>query len=86
MIEHILNFRSKEVWDNENIRSSSHDWEEKDRLNKITTDKYDKLLIKLNNLLKKEDKYKEILEIEKLQVKKYISTKELAELYPNMSL
>ena len=36
VIEHILKFRTKEIWDNENTRTRTHDWEEKDRLNKIT--------------------------------------------------
>lgn len=49
-------------------------------------EKYDSRLIALNNLLKHEKRNKEVLDIEKLQVKKYISTKELAELYPNMPL
>ena len=89
VIEHILKFRTKEIWDNENIRSSTHDWEEKDRLNKITTDRYDKPLIKLNSLLKYEDKYKEIFELEaemrKIQAKKYITTDEMVEIY-NISI
>jgi len=85
VIEHILHFRTKEVWDNENIKSSTYDWKEKDRLNSITTGKYDKPLIKLNNLLKQKDRYEEILEIEKqmtkIQSKKNISVKEFAEIY-----
>ena len=89
VIEHILKFRTKEIWDNENIKSSTYDWEEKDRLNAITTEKYDKPLIKLNSLLKYEDKYKEIFEIEaemrKIQAKKYITTDEMVEIY-NMSI
>jgi len=89
VIEHILTFRTKEIWDNENIKSSTYDWEEKDRLNAITTEKYDKPLIKLNSLLKYEDKYKEIFEIEaemrKIQAKKYITTDEMVEIY-NMSI
>ena len=89
VIEHILKFRSKEIWDNENINTSTHDWEEKDRLNQITTEKYDKPLIKLNSLLKYEDKYKEVLDIEaemrKIQAKKYITTDEMVEIY-NISI
>ena len=89
VIEHILKFRTKEIWDNENIKSSTYDWEEKDRLNAITTEKYDKPLIKLNSLLKYEDKYKEVLDIEaemrKIQAKKYITTDEMVEIY-NISI
>ena len=89
VIEHILKFRTKEIWDNENVKSSTYDWEEKDRLNAITTEKYDKPLIKLNSLLKYEDKYKEIFEIEaemrKIQAKKYITTDEMVEIY-NISI
>ena len=85
VIEHILQFRTKEIWDNENTRTNTYDWEEKDRLNKITTGKYDKPLIKLNNLLKREEQYKEVLEIEKqmakIQSKKIISVKEYKEIY-----
>jgi len=89
VIEHILKFRTKEIWDNENVKSSTYDWEEKDRLNAITTEKYDKPLIKLNSLLKYEDKYKEVLDIEaemrKIQAKKYITTDEMVEIY-NISI
>ena len=89
VIEHILKFRTKEIWDNENVKSSTYDWEEKDRLNAITTEKYDKPLIKLNSLLKYEDKYKEVFEIEaemrKIQAKKYITTDEMVEIY-NISI
>jgi len=89
VIEHILKFRSKEIWDNENVKSSTYDYEEKDRLNAITTEKYDKPLIKLNSLLKYEDKYKEVLDIEaemrKIQAKKYITTDEMVEIY-NISI
>ena len=89
VIEHILKFRTKEIWDNENVKSSTYDWEEKDRLNAVTTEKYDKPLIKLNSLLKYEDKYKEIFEIEaemrKIQAKKYITTDEMVEIY-NISI
>jgi len=89
VIEHILKFRTKEIWDNENVKSSTYDYEEKDRLNAITTEKYDKPLIKLNSLLKYEDKYKEVFEIEaemrKIQAKKYITTDEMVEIY-NISI
>jgi len=89
VIEHILKFRTKEIWDNENVKSSTYDWEEKERLNAITTEKYDKPLIKLNSLLKYEDKYKEVLDIEaemrKIQAKKYITTDEMVEIY-NISI
>ena len=89
VIEHILKFRTKEIWDNENVKSSTYDYEEKDRLNAITTEKYDKPLIKLNSLLKYEDKYKEVLDIEaemrKIQAKKYITTDEMVEIY-NISI
>ncbi len=89
VIEHILKFRTKKIWDNENVKSSTYNWEEKDRLNTITTEKYDKPLIKLNNLLKYEDKYKEVLDIEaemrKIQAKKYITTDEMVEIY-NISI
>ncbi|WP_457743321.1 hypothetical protein [Sulfurimonas sp.] len=89
VIEHILQFRTKEIWDNENAKTSTYDWEEKDRLNKITTEKYDKPLIKLNNLLKREEQYKEVLDIEaemrKIQAKKYITTDEMVEIY-NISI
>ena len=85
VIEHILKFRTKEILDNENVKSSIYDYEEKDRLNAITTEKYDKPLIKLNSLLKYEDKYKEIFEIEaemrKIQAKNNITVKEFAEIY-----
>ena len=46
VIEHILKFRSKEIFDNENIYTNTYDYEEKDKLNSITSDKYDKPLIK----------------------------------------
>jgi len=89
VIEHILQFRTKEIWDNENIKTSTHDWEDKDRLNQITTEKYDKPLIKLNNLLKREEQYQEVLAIEaemrKIQAKKYITTDEMVEIY-NISI
>lgn len=46
---------------------------------------YDIPLVKLNNLLKIEDRYQEVLEIEKemtrLQAKKYITVKEFTEIY-----
>ena len=38
VIEHILKFRSKEIFDNENIYTNTHDYEEKDKLNSITSD------------------------------------------------
>lgn len=89
VIEHILQFRTSEIWDNEHVGSLPYDWEEKDRLNAITTEKYDQPLIKLNNLLKQEDKYKEVLDIEaemrKIQAKKYITTDEMVEIY-NISI
>lgn len=89
VIEHILQFRTKEIWDNEHVYSLAHDWEEQDRLNTLTTEKYDKPLIKLNSLLKYEDKYKEVLDIEaqmrKIQAKKYITTDEMVEIY-NISI
>jgi len=85
VIEHILKFRSKEIFDNENIFTNTYDYEEKDKLNSITADKYDKPLIKLNNLLKQEERYQEILDIEKqmikIQVKKNISVKEYTDIY-----
>ncbi|RXJ98805.1 hypothetical protein CRU98_08550 [Arcobacter sp. CECT 8986] len=85
VIEHILKFRNKEIWDNENIRTWTYDWEEKDRLNKLTMERYDKPLVKLNNLLEEKEKYQEILEIEKemtkIQAKKIISVKEFTEIY-----
>ena len=85
VIEHILEYRKKEMYDNENLYTSKYDYEEKDRLNNITTNKYDIPLVKLNKLLKQEERYKEILEIEKqmikIQVKKNITVKEFAEIY-----
>ena len=85
VIKHILEYRNKEIFDNENVHTSKYDYEEKDRLNNITTDKYDIPLVKLNKLLKQEERYKEILEIEKqmikIQVKKNITVKEFAEIY-----
>ncbi len=46
---------------------------------------YDIPLVKLNNILEKEDRYQEVLEIEKemtkLQAKKYITVKEFSEIY-----
>ncbi len=85
VIEHILGYRKKEMYDNENLYTSKYDYEEKDRLNNITTNKYDIPLVKLNKLLKQEERYKEILEIEKqmikIQVKKNITVKEFAEIY-----
>jgi hypothetical protein len=85
VIEHILEYRSKEIFENENIYTNTYDYKEKDRLNAITIDKYDKPLVKLNNLLKQEYQYKEVLEIEKqmmkIQSKKNISVKEFAEIY-----
>ena len=46
---------------------------------------YDIPLVKLNNILEKEDRYQEVLEIEKemtrLQAKKYITVKEFTEIY-----
>ncbi|MDF1876033.1 hypothetical protein JHD48_09820, partial [Sulfurimonas sp. SAG-AH-194-I05] len=65
VIEDILKFRNKEIFDNENIYTSKYDYEEKDALNAITIGKYDKSLIKLNNVLSQEERYKEILELEK---------------------
>ena len=44
-------------------------------------ERHDERLIALNNLLKQEERYQEVLEIEKLQVKKYISVKELTILH-----
>lgn len=89
VIEHILQFRASEIWHNEHVGSAPHDWEEEDRLNAITTEKYDQPLIKLNSLLKQEDKYKEVLDIEaeirKIQAKKYITTDEMVEIY-NISI
>ena len=85
VIKHILEYRNKEIFDNENVYTSKYDYEEKDRLNNITTNKYDIPLVKLNKLLKQEERYKEILEIEKqmikIQSKKNISVKEFAEIY-----
>ncbi len=85
VINHILEYRNKEIYDNENVYTSKYDYEEKDRLNNITTNKYDIPLVKLNKLLKQEERYKEILEIEKqmikIQSKKNISVKEFAEIY-----
>ena len=52
VINHILEYRNKEIYDNENVYTSKYDYEEKDRLNNITTNKYDIPLVKLNKLLK----------------------------------
>lgn len=85
VIEHILDFRTKEIWNNENISSSKYDWDEKDRLNNITMEKYDKPLVKLNKLLTKPEQYKEVLDIEqemrKIQTKNNITVKEFSEIY-----
>ena len=85
IIEHILKFRNKEIWENDNIKTWTYDWEEKDRLNTLTMEKYDKPLVKLNNLLEEQERYQEVLEIEKemtkLQSKKIITVKEFSEIY-----
>ena len=56
-----------------------------ERKQQYTMEEYDIPLVKLNKLLKYEDKFDEVLEIEKqmtkIQTKKYITVKEFAEIY-----
>lgn len=93
IIEFLLNTRTRQLAENEEnsiLVNSYPQYEENqfdlEKENKETMDIYDNRLIALNNLLNQKDRYKEVLEIEKIQVKKYLSTSELAKLYPNMSL
>lgn len=66
--------------DNEEVQK-----EMRARRKKRTIEIFDMPLVKLNKLLEKEEQYQEILEIEKqmakIQAKKYITTKECAEIY-----
>ncbi len=59
------------------------------RQQQYTIEEYDIPLVKLNKLLKYEDKFDEVLEIEKqmtkIQTKKYITTHEMQEIY-NISI
>lgn len=61
----------------------------KERAKQVITEKYDKPLIKLNNLLEIADRNKELVDIEmqmkKIQAKKYISVKEFTEIYGKSS-
>lgn len=61
----------------------------KERAKQVITEKYDKPLIKLNNLLEITDRNKELVDIEmqmkKIQAKKYISVKEFTEIYGKSS-
>jgi len=85
VIEHLIKFRKEEIFLNENTFSSKYDYKEKDRLNNITMGKFDIPLIELNNLLNKEEQYKEVLDIEqqmkKIQAKKNITVKEFVDIY-----
>lgn len=61
----------------------------KEKAKQVITEKYDKPLIKLNNLLEITDRNKELVDIEmqmkKIQAKKYISVKEFTEIYGKSS-
>ena len=63
--EYILELRKVEIWRNENQNTSTHDWDEKKRLNNLTMEKYDSPLVKLNHLLSKHEQFKEVDVIEK---------------------
>jgi len=96
IIEFLLNTRTRELAENEEnslMVNSYPQYEENhfdlEEVNQSTMEKYDNRLIALNNLLKREDKYEEVLDIEaqmrKIQAKKYITTDEMVEIY-NISI
>jgi hypothetical protein len=96
IIEFLLNTRTRELAENEenfHMVNSFPQYEENhfdlEEANKATMERYDSRLIALNNLLKQEERNKEVLDIEaemrKIQAKKYITTDEMVEIY-NISI
>lgn len=94
VIEDILELRKKklrtDIYDDTSFfyPNEKSQNEKKDRIDyrqERTIKEYDIPLIKLNNILEKEEQFQEVLEIEKqmkkLQSKKYITVKEFTEIY-----
>lgn len=87
VIEVILNFRQHELDFNTNFVNPLSDTVEEDEaeLARETMKKFDIPLVKLNNLLTTEERYTEVIEIEKqmkkIQSKKYITVKEFTDIY-----
>ncbi|WP_455756780.1 hypothetical protein [Sulfurimonas sp.] len=90
LIEYLLKIRERELEQNEenNYIINSFPGNEYDlqKENTKTMQRFEERLITLNNLLKKEERNNEVLEIEKIQARKFLSPKQLAELYTDMSL
>ncbi|RXJ83580.1 hypothetical protein [Arcobacter cloacae] len=94
VIEDILELRKKklrtDIYDDTSFfyPNEESQRERKERIKyrqKRTMKEFDIPLVKLNNILKKEEQYAEVIEIEKqmkkLQSKKYINVKEFTEIY-----
>lgn len=94
LIEYLLRIRERDLIENEEnahlINSFPNNNYDLEKENNETNNRFDERLITLNKLLKKEQQNKKVLDIEehmkKIQVKKYLSTSELEELYPDMSV
>jgi len=90
LIEYLLRIRERELAENEAnahlINAYPQNNYDLAKENAETMERFDERLITLNNLLKEKERNQAVLEIEKLQAKKYLSPKELAELYPDMSI
>ncbi|MBT5934691.1 hypothetical protein [Sulfurimonas sp.] len=94
IIDYLLRIRERDLMENEEnahlINSFPDNDYDLEKENNETHERFDERLITLNKLLKKEQQNKKVLDIEehmkKIQVKKYLSTSELAELYPDMSV
>ena len=94
IIEFLLRTRERQFLENEENSHLINSFPDNDfdlkKENDETNVRFDERLITLNKLLKKEQQNKKVLDIEeymkKIQIKKYLSTSELAELYPDMSV
>ena len=89
LIDYLLRVRELELLTNEEtcdlVNSFPDNYYDLEKENIETLERFDKRLVTLNNLLKKEQRNTDVLEIEremiKMQAKKYITVKELAEIY-----
>ena len=89
LIEYLLRIRERELIENESnsylINSFPENNFDLQKENNETMQRFDERLITLNNLLKKEQRNQDVLNIEaemrKIQAKKYISVKEFSEIY-----
>lgn len=93
IIEFLLRTRERQLLENEENSHLINSFPDNDydlaKENNDTMERFDERLITLNNLLKKEQQNKDVLDIEadmrKIQAKKYINTKQFEEIY-NISI